>query len=174
MTMRLERALDLISEVPDFPEPGVRYRDVTPLLADPDGFAAVTEALAAEIPDDVELAAGIEARGFVFAASIDQARGLGMLALRKPGKLPKVAAEVSYQLEYGSARLELPADTVRPGARIALVDDVLATGGTLSAAGRLIESVGATVASVSVVLELAELDGRLGLTDRKVHALRTS
>lgn len=174
MTGELDAALDLIAEVPDFPEPGVRYKDVTPMLADPKGLHVVTDALAETLPADVELIAGVEARGFVFAASVAYRRGVGMLPLRKSGKLPRVSAGVKYDLEYGTAQLELPAETVRPGQRIAVIDDVLATGGTLGAACDLVEKSGAEVAAISVVLELAVLSGRAALPGRPVHVLRTA
>lgn len=170
----LEAALDLIAEVPDFPEPGVRYRDITPMLADPEAFHAVTEGIAATLPGEVDLVAGVEARGFVFAAAVAYSRGLGVLPLRKPGKLPKVAERVSYRLEYGTAGLELPADTVPAGNRVAVIDDVLATGGTVLAACQLLEAVGATVPVVAVALELADLAGRDALSAWNVQALRTA
>lgn len=168
----LEAALDLVAEVPDFPEPGVRYRDITPMLADPAALRAVTEALGAALPGGVDLVAGVEARGFVFAAAVAYSRGLGVLPLRKPGKLPKVAERVSYRLEYGTGGLELPADTVRAGSRVAIIDDVLATGGTVRAGSRLLETAGAEVPIVAVALELAGLGGREALAARNVHALR--
>lgn len=172
--MDLEAALGLITEVPDFPEPGVLFRDLSPLFAHGDGFAAVAEALAATVEPDVGLLAGVEARGFVLAAAVGHARGLGVVLVRKPGKLPAVAGRVDYALEYGMATLELPAGVIDPGARVTVVDDVLATGGTAGAACRLLEEAGASVAGISVVLELGALDGRIALGDRKVHSLLTT
>jgi adenine phosphoribosyltransferase len=169
----LTSALGLIAEVPDFPQPGVRYRDITPLLADADGFATVVDALAKTLPPDVDLVAGLEARGFLFAAAVGYADGIGMVAIRKPGKLPSVAGAVSYALEYGTATLELPANTVRAGQRVAIIDDVLATGGTVAAAAELIERAGAEVVAVSVVLELADLGGRKVLAGHHPQALQT-
>jgi adenine phosphoribosyltransferase len=171
--VELEEALGLIAEVPDFPEPGVLFRDLSPMFADAGAFKAVTDALAGTLGDGVEALAGVEARGFLLAAAVGYARGLGVVLIRKPGKLPQVAGRVDYALEYGTATVELPAGVVRPGQRIAILDDVLATGGTVAATGKLLEDAGAVVDSVSVVLELAALGGRGVLGDRKVHALQT-
>ncbi|MFJ1760016.1 adenine phosphoribosyltransferase [Amycolatopsis sp. NPDC088138] len=170
--MELEKALGLIAEVPDFPEPGVLFRDLSPLFADAGGFKAVVDALAGTLDPRVEALAGVEARGFLLAAAVGYARGLGVVLIRKPGKLPQVAGRVDYALEYGTATVELPAGVVHPGQRIAILDDVLATGGTVAATGKLLEDAGAVVDSVSVVLELAALGGRGVLGDRKIHALQ--
>ena len=170
--MDLEKALGLIAEVPDFPEPGVLFRDLSPLFADAAAFRAVTDALAESIGPEVEALAGVEARGFLLAAAVGHARGLGVVLIRKPGKLPRVAGRVDYALEYGTATVELPAGIVRPGQRIAVLDDVLATGGTVAATGKLLEDAGAVVDSVSVVIELATLGGRAVLGDRQVNALQ--
>jgi adenine phosphoribosyltransferase len=169
----LEAALGLITEVPDFPEPGVLFRDLAPLFAHGDGFATVVDALAETVEPDAELLAGVEARGFVLAAAVGYRLGTGVVLVRKPGKLPAVAGRVEYALEYGKAALELPAGVTRPGARVAVLDDVLATGGTVDAVCRLLDQAGATVAGISVVLELAALDGRAVLGNRKVHSLLT-
>jgi adenine phosphoribosyltransferase len=169
----LDRALGLIAEVPDFPEPGIRFRDLTPMLSDAAAFRAVVGALAATVPPASDLVAGVEARGFPFAAAVAASRGLGLLLVRKPGKLPVVAARVDYELEYGTASLELAAYTVAPGARVALLDDVLATGGTLAAGCSVIEQAGGAVQVVSTVVELAGLAGRRRLAGREVHTLAT-
>jgi adenine phosphoribosyltransferase len=171
--MDLDKALGLIAEVPDFPEPGVLFRDLSPLFADAAGFAAVTDALAGTLDPGVELLAGVEARGFLLAAAVGYARGLGVVLVRKPGKLPSVAGRVDYALEYGTASVELPAGIVRPGQRVAVLDDVLATGGTVAATGKLLEDAGAEVTGISVVLELAGLGGRAVLAGRSVHSLQT-
>jgi adenine phosphoribosyltransferase len=170
--VELEKALGLIAEVPDFPEPGVLFRDLSPLFADAAAFRAVTDALASTLDPRVEALAGVEARGFLLAAAVGYARGLGVVLIRKPGKLPQVAGRVDYALEYGTATVELPAGVVHPGQRIAILDDVLATGGTVAATGKLLEDAGAVVDSVSVVLELAALGGRGVLGNRKIHALQ--
>lgn len=165
----LQDAARLIREVPDFPEPGVLFRDISPLLADGPALSAVVTALADGPAFD--LVAGVEARGFLVGAAVAQAHGTGVVGLRKPGKLPQVADRVDYTLEYGSAGLELPADAVRPGQRVLVVDDVLATGGTLNAACELLRRAGAEVAGAAVVLELTALNGRARLEGAEVHAL---
>ena len=122
--------------MPDFPEPGVLFRDLSPLFADAGAFKAVIDALAGTVGPDVEALAGVEARGFLLAAAVGYARGLGVVLIRKPGKLPQVAGRVDYALEYGTATVELPAGVVRPGQRVAVLDDVLATGGTVRGDGQ--------------------------------------
>lgn len=162
----------LLRAVPDFPEPGIRFWDLTPVLADAAGLAATTRLLSAPVAATaVDVVVGIEARGFLLGAAVAQALGLGIVPVRKQGKLPAVAASRSYDLEYGSATLELPAEVLTPGARVLLVDDVLATGGTAAAASELVESCGATVEAFSVVLELPALGGRGRLGERPVHAV---
>ena len=151
----------LIRDIPDFPKPGVVFKDITPLLADADGYAAAVDALAAPwrgVALDAVL--GIESRGFILGAALARALGTGFVPVRKPGKLPAPTIAQEYELEYGSDRLEIHADAVAPGARVLLVDDVLATGGTLGAALALAQRQGATVVGASVLLEIAALDGR--------------
>ncbi|MGW4489950.1 adenine phosphoribosyltransferase [Amycolatopsis sp. NPDC004368] len=170
--MDLEQALGYFSETPDFPEPGVLFRDLSPLLANAEAFTAVVDALSGTIGPEVELLAGVEARGFLLAAAVGYSRGLGVVLIRKPGKLPSVAGRVDYALEYGTAGVELPANVVRPGQHVAILDDVLATGGTVSATAKLLEDAGAVVDGVSVVLELGALGGRALLAGRPVSALQ--
>lgn len=172
--VELSDALDRIAEVPDFPEPGVLFRDLSPLFGDPAAFALVVDALGESLAPGVDVLAAVEARGFVLAAALGYARGLGVALVRKQGKLPRVAGRVDYALEYGTATLELPEGAIRPGARVAIVDDVLATGGTVAAATELVRNAGGEPVSVSVVLELAALGGRARAGDVAVHALRTS
>jgi len=151
----------LIRDVPSFPKPGVVFKDITPLLADADGYAAVVDAMAAPwrgVALDAVL--GIESRGFILGAALARALGTGFVPVRKPGKLPARTLAQEYQLEYGNDRLEIHADAVVPGARVLLVDDVLATGGTLRAALELARRQGATVVGATVLLEIAELQGR--------------
>ncbi|PXY19230.1 adenine phosphoribosyltransferase [Prauserella muralis] len=171
--MRLDDALDLIAEIPDFPEPGILFRDLTPVFGDAAAFASVIDALGEAVGDGVDRLAAVEARGFVLAAAVGYARGLGVALVRKPGKLPAVAGRVDYALEYGTATLELPVGSVEPGQRVAIVDDVLATGGTVAATAKLVESAGAAVSGVAVVLELAALGARSRLGGMPVEALRT-
>jgi adenine phosphoribosyltransferase len=166
------RLAPLIRQIPDFPQPGVLFRDLSPALADAGAFATVVDGLA-DAHDDVDVVLGIEARGFVLGAAVAHALGVGIVCARKPGKLPVVSHRAEYVLEYGTAVLELPADTVTPGDRVLIVDDVLATGGTLAAACELVEAAGGRVAGISVAVELADLGGRDRLTGHRLHSLLT-
>jgi adenine phosphoribosyltransferase len=157
--------------VPDFPQAGVQFRDITSLLADGPAFAAVTEALAARFAGRVDAVAGIEARGFILAAPVATRLGVGMIAVRKATKLPPPVLAEAYALEYGTATLELNPNGVSDGARVLVIDDVLATGGTAAAACRLLERAGARVEGVAVLIELTALGGRAVLGGRDVHAL---
>jgi adenine phosphoribosyltransferase len=171
-TADLDLVAGLLRDVPDFPTPGIRFWDLTALLADGPGLAATTRLLAEPaVAAPVDVVVGIEARGFLLGAAVAQSLGIGVVAVRKEGKLPAVAARRTYDLEYGSATLELPADVLASGTRVLLVDDVLATGGTAAAACALVEGAGATVTAFSVVLELPVLDGRSRLDGHAVHAL---
>ena len=166
----------LIRDVTDFPTPGIVFKDISPLLADPDGLRAVVAALAAPARDDtgrtaVDKVVGLEARGFIFGAPVALELGAGFVPVRKAGKLPAATHQVAYALEYGEAVLEIHRDALRPGDRVLVVDDVLATGGTAAAARSLVEACDATVAGVSVLLELAFLDGRAALPGVTVSAL---
>ncbi len=163
----------LIRAVPDFPRPGVMFRDVTPLLADAGSFARCIDALAEPWQGSgVQAVCGIEARGFIFGAALAQKLHAGFVPLRKPGKLPPPVATVDYQLEYGSDQLQVQRDAFRPGERVLLADDVLATGGTLAAAAALVDGLGAELLGASVVIELPALQGRSRWpADRPLHSL---
>lgn len=162
----------LTREVPDFPEPGVLFRDLTPVLADDRGFAAVTEALAAHVAG-ADLIAGVDARGFLLGGAVAHRLGVGVLAIRKSGKLPPPVYSRTYDLEYGTATLEIPADGIElAGRQVAIVDDVLATGGTLVASRDLLTGAGADVVAATVVMELAALGGRDRLAPIPVHSLQ--
>lgn len=171
MTLVGELVAELTRQVPDFPAPGIEFKDLTPLFADAQGLAAVTDELTA-IADGADVIAGIDARGFVVAAAVATRLGVGMLMVRKAGKLPPPVCRESFRLEYGTAELEIPADGIElTGRRVVIVDDVLATGGTLAAARRLLEASGATVTAAAVVLELAALDGRATMSGLPVYGL---
>jgi adenine phosphoribosyltransferase len=159
-----ERIAERLRDVPDFPQPGIVFKDISPLLADPDVFGAVIEALAREAGQHgpIDLVAGIEARGFLFAAALACEIGAGIVPVRKAGKLPPPTIRRAYDLEYGQAEIEVPTD-VLDGKRVYLVDDVLATGGTVRAAAELISQAGGELAGVGVLLELGFLDGRARL-----------
>ena len=171
-------ALALIADVPDFPEPGVLFKDITPLLADHTAFETVIGALAAAARDTagrpvVDKVLGMESRGFILGAPVALALGVGFVPVRKAGKLPRETYAVSYALEYGEATLEVHRDAVAPGERVLLVDDVLATGGTARATVDLVHSCGAEVHGVAVLMELGFLSGRTVVGDVPVTALLT-
>jgi adenine phosphoribosyltransferase len=168
----------LIVDVPDFPEPGVVFKDITPLLADPAAFGAVVQALADAGRDEagssvVDKVVGMEARGFILAAPVALALGAGFVPVRKAGKLPRETYEVSYSLEYGEATLDIHRDALKPGERVLLVDDVLATGGTVAATRSLVEQCGATAHGVAVLMDLSFLPGRAAIGDLPLTSLMT-
>lgn len=157
--------------VPDFPQPGVEFIDLTPVLADSEAFDCVIEALGGEW-SEIDLVAGLDARGFLLGAAVAMHLNTGVLAIRKSGKLPPPVFSRTYQLEYGEATLEIPAEGVElAGRRVLVVDDVLATGGTVAAAVELLEEAGAEVAGISVVLEVPGLGGRDKLVGHNVRCL---
>jgi adenine phosphoribosyltransferase len=164
-----------IRDVQDYPAPGILFKDITPLLADGGAFAAVVAALAdghdGSGPGSIDKVAGIEARGFIFAAPVALRLGAGFVPVRKQGKLPAPTYAESYQLEYGTATIEMHSDALKPGERVLIIDDVLATGGTASATARLIRRSGAEVAGIAVVLELGFLGGRAKLPGMGVRSL---
>lgn len=161
----------LTREVADFPKPGIQFKDLTPLFADAHGLTAVTDALAG-IASGADLVAGIDSRGFLAAAAVADRLRTGVLAIRKGGKLPPPVHSEHYDLEYGSATLEIPGEGIElRGRSVVVIDDVLATGGTLAAAIRLLERTGARVIAAAVVLELAALRGREAVGTLPVHSL---
>ncbi|UWM48064.1 adenine phosphoribosyltransferase [Streptomyces carpaticus] len=156
-----ELLLERIRDVPDYPKPGVVFKDITPLLADPAAFGALTDALAkTATATGATKVVGLEARGFILAAPVALRAGIGFIPARKAGKLPGATLGQAYELEYGSAEIEIHAEDLTADDRVLVVDDVLATGGTAEAAVRLIRRAGARVAGLSVLLELSFLDGR--------------
>lgn len=169
---------ELIRDVPDFPKPGVLFKDITPVLADHTAFTAVVQALADAGRDEsgapvVDKVIGMEARGFILAAPVALALGVGFVPVRKAGKLPSDRFAVSFELEYAEATLEMHRDALAPGERVLLVDDVLATGGTAAATQKLVGYADAHVTAVAVLMELAFLQGRQALGSTPLHALRT-
>jgi adenine phosphoribosyltransferase len=161
-----------LRDVPDFPQPGILFKDITALLADGPAFAAATAGLAAfgRLVGPIDMVAGVEARGFVFAGAVARELDCGLVPVRKAGKLPPPTLTREYDLEYGSARIEVPVGMLR-GRRVLLVDDVLATGGTLAAAAALLTEAGGTLAGMGVLLELTALGGRERLGAAELHAL---
>ncbi len=163
-----------IRAVPDWPKKGILFRDITPLLADPKAFPAAVDALCEPFKKaGVQFVAGVEARGFIFGAAVAAKLRAGFVPIRKKGKLPCETERVTYALEYGTDCVEMHRDAIPRGAKVLLVDDLLATGGTMQAACELLEKVGAEVAGIAVVIELADLQGRQRVAPHQVHALIT-
>ncbi|ALX66220.1 adenine phosphoribosyltransferase [Microbacterium sp. XT11] len=160
----LARAQSLIRSVPDYPEKDIVFRDITPLLADAEALRVTTEAIIEPFAGQFDVVAGIEARGFILAGAAAIAAGVGLIPIRKAGKLPRPAASVDYALEYGTATIEMH-DDLPAGSRVLLIDDVLATGGTLAAGRRLVERLGSHVTGISVLFEIDGLGGRDAIGD---------
>ncbi len=168
----MERLRSKIRDIPDFPKPGIVFKDITPLLRDPAALhLAVQQLLHPFIGGNLTAVAGIEARGFIFGALVARELGLGFVPLRKPGKLPYDVRSIDYELEYGSAALEVHLDAVGKGDRVLIIDDLLATGGTAKASCELLESLGAEVAALAFVVELDFLKGREKLGPYPIHSL---
>ena len=169
----LERRLrGSIRDIPDFPKPGILFKDITPALLDPDLFRQTVRALAEWTRNKgAEKVVGVDARGFLFAGAVADRLGLGLIPVRKPGKLPFQTVSESYDLEYGVNTLELHTDAIAPGERIVVVDDLLATGGTVEAAVRLVEALGGSIAGLAFVVELGFLDGRARLEGYETMSL---
>ena len=162
---RRELVRSLIADVPDFPKPGVVFKDITPLLASPQGFQAAVTELVTTAPREIDIVVGMEARGFIFAAPVALALGAGFVPVRKPGKLPGETISESFELEYGFETLTMHRDAIKPGARVLVVDDVLATGGTIGATAALLSKMGAELVHVSVIMALGFLGGRERLAE---------
>ncbi len=163
---------DSIRDVADFPKPGIIFKDITPLLADPAAFRQAVDQLAEPFRGaGVELVVAAEARGFIFGGAVACELGAGFVPVRKPGKLPHETAEETYELEYGTDALEIHTDAVRPGQRVLLLDDLLATGGTMLATARLVEKLGAEVVGIVFLIELSFLAGREKLKDYRLVTL---
>lgn len=159
----------LVRDVPDFPKPGILFKDITPLLADPAGLALAVEMMAQPFRGQhIDVVTGAESRGFIFGTAVARALSAGFVPVRKPGKLPARTRRHEYALEYGTDALEIHADAIRPGQKVLIVDDLLATGGTLAACCRLVADLGGRIAAVMVLIELEQLRGRAQLRDYPV------
>ncbi|GIW86616.1 MAG: adenine phosphoribosyltransferase [Isosphaeraceae bacterium] len=161
-----------IRNIPDFPKPGIQFKDITPLLADPGALRAAVDGLADLVRSHpIDVVGAAEARGFLFGTPLALSLGVGFVPIRKPGKLPYLRVSQVYELEYGQDTLEMHADALRPGTRVLLVDDVLATGGTMKACCELVQSTGAHVAACAFLIELGFLEGRARLAPTEVVSL---
>lgn len=163
-----------IRDVPDFPKPGILFKDITPLLGNPDALKAAVQALADPYRDaNLASVAAVESRGFIFAAAVAYELGCGFVPLRKPNKLPAATTSVTYELEYGVDTIEVHVDAIRPGDRVAIVDDVIATGGTAVASVELVEGLGGELVGISFLIDLAFLGGSARLSHYPVHTVIT-
>ena len=161
-----------VREIKDYPTDGVTFRDITPLLGDAASFAAAVDGLVGEFPGStIDHVVGVESRGFLFASAVAYRLGAGLVPVRKAGKLPWAVVREEYDLEYGSDKLEIHRDAIRPGERILIIDDVLATGGTAAATARLVETLGGLITGLGFVIELDELGGRARVGERTVRSL---
>ena len=160
----------LVRDVPDFPQPGILFRDITPLLADGAALRAAVDAMAAGW-EGVQSVVAIESRGFILGAPVAYALGVGMVPVRKLGRLPRATVREAYDLEYGANTVEIHRDAIAPGKRVLIVDDLLATGGTVRAAATLVERLGGVVAGIAILAELTTLDGRRLLAGHDVRSL---
>ncbi len=169
MTQQLKH---LIRDIPDFPKPGIVFRDITPLLADPSGIAMAVELLANPYRGkNIDLVVGAESRGFIFGTAVACCLSAGFVVVRKPGKLPHKRISMSYDLEYGKDTLEMHADAIVANQRVLIVDDLLATGGTMRACCELVTKLGGTIAGIAVLIELTGLAGRDKVTPHAVHSV---
>ncbi len=170
--MNAESIKEIIRDVPDFPKKGIVFKDITPVLKNADSLRFVVDALAAELRSkQIDCIVGIESRGFIFSPILAYQMGAGFVPVRKKGKLPSKTAEVAYELEYGEAVLEIHEDAIEPGMRVAIVDDLLATGGTAVAAAQLVEKLGGRVEKIAFMVELSFLEGRKRLGNYDIFSL---
>lgn len=170
----MKKLEDYVTTIPDFPEPGIMFRDITTVIGDADGLRLAVDGLKELIGDtDFDMIAGPESRGFIFGTPIAYDMGKAFVPVRKKGKLPRETVSVSYELEYGKAEIEIHKDAIRPGQRVVIVDDLIATGGSAAAAAQLVESLGGIVVKIIFVIELAGLNGREKLKGYDVASLIT-
>ena len=163
---------ELVRNIPDFPKEGILFRDITPLIGNAEGYESLVHTMADTLRDlDVDVVIGPEARGFIFAAALAHALHAGLVLARKPGKLPYKTISYQYGLEYGTDELQMHADSIRPGQRVAIVDDLLATGGTALACAKLVEKAGGKVVGCTFAIELCDLPGRETLAGYPVHTI---
>ena len=169
MAKRLE---DYVISIPDFPEPGIMFRDITSVIQDPDGLKLAIDGLVSLVKDlDFDLVVGPESRGFIFGVPVAYLLGKGFIPVRKKGKLPRQTVSMKYDLEYGQAEVEIHKDAIRPGQKVVIVDDLIATGGSAEAAVKLVEQLGGQVVKMLFVMELAGLEGRKKLEGYNVDSL---
>ncbi len=167
-----EKLRNLIRNIPDFPKPGIVFRDITPLLGDAQGLKLACAAMAEPFRDrDIDLIVGAESRGFIFGTAVALELNVGFIPVRKPGKLPAPTIAQQYQLEYGTDKLEMHADALQPGQNILMVDDLLATGGTMKAACQMVEKLGGNIIALSFLIELTFLKGRSSLEDYDIYSV---
>ncbi|MDX8390178.1 MAG: adenine phosphoribosyltransferase [Mariprofundaceae bacterium] len=171
MTTSAIKLADFVRDIPDFPKPGIVFKDITPLLADGGAFGHAISEMSCYVSREVDAIVGIESRGFIFGAALAQLTGRGFITVRKPGKLPADVHGIDYELEYGVDRLEIHRDALSRGHRVVVVDDLLATGGTASATVELVEGLGAEVVACLFAIELDFLEGRKRLQGSRVHSL---
>ena len=168
----MNRVEDYVKSIPDFPKPGIIFRDVTSVVEDPEGLKLAIDSLDALLADvDYDLIAGTESRGFIFGAPLAYKNNKGFILVRKKGKLPRETVEASYDLEYGSATIEIHKDAIKPGQKVVLVDDLIATGGTIEAAAKLVERLGGIVVKMVFLIELTDLKGREKLSGYQVESV---
>ena len=170
--MKLEDLKGKIRNIPDFPIKGVVFRDITTLISDPDAFKFTLDHLYLRYKNrKLNLIVGIESRGFIFGGALADRLGVGIIPARKPGKLPARTIEESYELEYGKASLQIHSDAIEKGQRVLILDDLLATGGTLAATARLVEKLGGVIEEIAIIIELAFLNGRQKLQGKNIYSL---
>lgn len=172
--VRITKLRELIRDIPDFPKPGIVFKDITPLLADPAGLSLAVEYLTQPFRHiQVDLVAGAESRGFIFGTAVARNLSAGFVPIRKPGRLPYETISEEYALEYGTDAVEIHRDAIRPGSRVLLVDDLLATGGTMAACCRLVTSLGGQIQGIAILIELGFLKGRKLLAGHTLHTILT-